>query len=66
MIANVRLPIEETGALKSDGSAVFGKRPFPEESRPSDSGRFGRKKFSPPRPNGREGLMFPPEQFIKL
>jgi len=24
------------------------------------------KKFSPPRPSGREGLMFPPEQFIKL
>jgi hypothetical protein len=24
------------------------------------------KKFSPPRPSGREGLMFPPEQFLKL
>jgi len=27
---------------------------------------FGGKKFSPPRPSGREGLMFPPEQFLKL
>jgi hypothetical protein len=27
---------------------------------------FPGKKFSPPRPNGREGLMFPPEQFLNL
>jgi hypothetical protein len=25
-----------------------------------------RKRFSPPRPSGREGLMFPPEQFLNL
>ena len=29
------------------------------------SGRLRRKRFSPPQPNGYEGLMFPPEQSSK-